>query len=251
MSFQIIEQKPFTEPSAITLILANLIPVYGAIFLGWKVFDIVIFYWLETIIVGLFNVFKIALCQGKAPKDDDEAAKAMGPLFEYLHKKGKESGNYNAEKNSVKNQNLDASKTFLIIFFLFHYNFFIFVQFIFIIVALSPDSSLDPFNMFDVFEHIYLNTEYLFVGLLGIVVSHAHSLYLNFIKGEEYLTSNAGTQMFKPYGRIIIQQFVVIIGGGIAMVLNAPLLILILLVIFKIIVDLISHGISHKTIQFS
>lgn len=41
------------------LILANLVPVYGVMFLGWQVFPVILFFWLENVIVGVFNVLKM------------------------------------------------------------------------------------------------------------------------------------------------------------------------------------------------
>jgi hypothetical protein len=41
------------------LLLANSIPVFGVAFLGWNVFDILILYWAESVIIGLFNIIKM------------------------------------------------------------------------------------------------------------------------------------------------------------------------------------------------
>lgn len=46
-------------PSVIGLILANTIPLIGVIFFGWDVFALLFFYWLETIIIGLYNIPKL------------------------------------------------------------------------------------------------------------------------------------------------------------------------------------------------
>ena len=43
----------------IPLILANLVPLYGVVALGWGMFDIFIVYWIETAVVGLYNILKI------------------------------------------------------------------------------------------------------------------------------------------------------------------------------------------------
>ncbi len=245
----LLSNTPAAKQSNLSLIIANLIPIYGVLFLGWKVFDVVIFYWLETIIIGLFNVIKIYLCQGDAPKNNDEAAKAMGPFFEWANEQGKKNGNKNETSIGGKSATdlNNQGKGFISIFFLFHYNFFIFVQFIFVMAALAP-SHLNAFNPLDMIRFIQENTDYLFLGILGLVISHAHSLLVNFYWRGEYLSTNASIQMFKPYVRIFIQQFVVIIGAMFVSIFNAPIILLIILIILKIVVDLISHNYSHRPV---
>jgi hypothetical protein len=51
-------------PSVIALLIANLFPLYGVIFLGWDLFGLIIVYWLETGIVGFFAILNIALIAG-------------------------------------------------------------------------------------------------------------------------------------------------------------------------------------------
>ena len=52
--------------SSIVLILANLVPLGGVLLLDWQVFDILILYWAENVIIGILNVLRMA-----ATKDGD------------------------------------------------------------------------------------------------------------------------------------------------------------------------------------
>ncbi len=47
--------------SVIPLILANLIPLFGVLFLGWNIGQIILLYWLESGIVGFYNILKMLL----------------------------------------------------------------------------------------------------------------------------------------------------------------------------------------------
>lgn len=47
------------SPSTLILIIANLVPVAGTVFLGWSLSDVLVLYWAESAIIGLFNIFKI------------------------------------------------------------------------------------------------------------------------------------------------------------------------------------------------
>ena len=46
--------------AVVALVVANAIPLIGVLFFGWSVWTILIVYWLENGIVGVFNVLKMA-----------------------------------------------------------------------------------------------------------------------------------------------------------------------------------------------
>ena len=52
-------QKP--SFSIIALMTANLVPLIGVVFLGWDAASIVLLYWIENLIVGIFNVLRMFL----------------------------------------------------------------------------------------------------------------------------------------------------------------------------------------------
>jgi hypothetical protein len=60
--------------STLALIAANLVPVAGTIFFDWKLSDVMVLYWAESAVIGLFNICKIAVI-GRW------AALAAGPFF--------------------------------------------------------------------------------------------------------------------------------------------------------------------------
>jgi hypothetical protein len=57
----VIEAEPISwkSPSSIALIVANLVPVAGAAFLGWSLGDVMVLYWAESAVIGFFNLLKI------------------------------------------------------------------------------------------------------------------------------------------------------------------------------------------------
>jgi len=55
------EPATLASASALMLIAANLVPVAGAVFFGWKLSDVMVLYWAESAIIGFFNVCKIAM----------------------------------------------------------------------------------------------------------------------------------------------------------------------------------------------
>ena len=46
-------------PSIIFLVIANLIPLYGVLVLGWDLFTVMILFWLETVVVGIYGLLRI------------------------------------------------------------------------------------------------------------------------------------------------------------------------------------------------
>ena len=50
--------------SLLSLILVNLVPLLGVLFLNWNLSAILVLYWSENVVIGVFNVLKMALAQG-------------------------------------------------------------------------------------------------------------------------------------------------------------------------------------------
>jgi len=59
----LVNDEPLTLASLSTLLLiiANLVPVAGSVFLGWNLGDVMVLYWAESAIVGFFSLCKIAV----------------------------------------------------------------------------------------------------------------------------------------------------------------------------------------------
>ena len=51
--------------SSAALILANLIPLAGVVFLDWRVLDVLLLYWAENVVIGVINLLRMAVAQGR------------------------------------------------------------------------------------------------------------------------------------------------------------------------------------------
>lgn len=59
-----------SSPVAVAaLIVANLVPLVGVLLFGWDVMTILVLYWIENGIVGLFNVARMALATAGAARN--------------------------------------------------------------------------------------------------------------------------------------------------------------------------------------
>lgn len=65
MATQIIEPDgSWMTPSGVVLILANLAPVAGIFVFDWSVYEILLLFWAENVIVGVLNLFRMLLASG-------------------------------------------------------------------------------------------------------------------------------------------------------------------------------------------
>ncbi|RNC85044.1 MAG: hypothetical protein ED556_10770 [Winogradskyella sp.] len=157
-------------------------------------------YFFETIIIGIFNCFKIYRCSA--------------------HEK----------KSSIGT----------ILFFCAHYGGFIAVQsiFLFSIFSFSGDGELfmEPFHLIDNYQ-IAIGFEGMHWMLLILFIGQLLKYYFDFLVPKKYTKFTGKEIMFKPYLRILIQQFVVILGGFFIILSEASIITAILLVIFRFITD--------------
>lgn len=166
------------------LIAANLIPVYGVWFEGWAATDVFIAYALETLIIGVFTILKLGISTIARGKDNWYA---------------------NGRVSRV-------SGLFFIFFFILHYGMFAAVQTSMFSVAsgINPRNS----NFFYFFLHWY---EYIdketTIMLCSFTLSYAVRDLVPFIMKKEFRTQSMMLVMFQPYGRIFVQQLIVILGS--------------------------------------
>lgn len=209
------------KTSNTVLILANLVPLVGVLFLGWDGKGIIVIYILETVLIGIINALKM--------------------LTVYV---------INGTKNEPKNnpQTQGVSGLGLIPFFLFHYNFFIFVQSVLFFAFSSMWEPMgkgpEPFNVIANFS-LYVNQETAWA--LGSLLFANLTYFLNdFILNDKYKTETMAGLMFAPYKRIFLQQFLVILGGFIFLLTGGIAIVMGLFVILKTIADYITANYSKN-----
>ncbi len=55
---------PKLGATSLALIAGNLVPIIGVLFFDWQLFPLILLYWLENVVIGVFNVFKMLTCSG-------------------------------------------------------------------------------------------------------------------------------------------------------------------------------------------
>jgi hypothetical protein len=166
------------------LILVNLIPLYGVWFEGWDAKQVFLVYCMETVIIGVINVIKMACVTLFVKKQD---------VWE------------NGGSSSMQ------SGWLFIFFFIVHYGFFVFVQtqIFFSVSGLMADGSLLA-KYSRIPEMLGPNGRLL---LLIFIAYYTVQNLFGFFSSGAYKTISMGRLMFEPYMRIFVQQVVVILGG--------------------------------------
>jgi len=195
------------------LIAANCLPILLALIFGWNVYDVVMFYWWENIIIGIYSICRILMAS------NGTAGIAM-------------------------------SKLPLVLFFTFHYFFFCFIHLIFLRLFFQEGGPLamngSPF-IESISEIWQLIPQAGLVGLMAIAISHGMSFFQNYIGKGEYKKSMPMLEMFRPYGRIVVMHVCIIFGGFAVMLFGSPIALVVLLMLLKTAVDLVAHVSSHAS----
>jgi hypothetical protein len=64
-----LSKKDLTSIPVITLVAANLLPLWGVCFLKWDAFYIILLYWSENLAIGFYNILKIVAAKAKHPAE--------------------------------------------------------------------------------------------------------------------------------------------------------------------------------------
>lgn len=191
------------------LLIANMVPLFGVGALGWSLYELMLAYWLENAIIGLFTIFKIALAE-KVPAADSNV-KMTPPGLNF--------------------------KLFLIVFFSFHYGIFTLVHGVFVYALFGPHN---PFNIVESYSFWPALATFCF-----FLASHGFSFLQNYIGGKEYRSKNPLEMMISPYGRVAVMHIAVLASGFILFPLGFSIFSRYLIVGIKTSLDYLLHSIHH------
>jgi hypothetical protein len=222
-----------TVLSAIVLVAVNLIPLVGVAFWGWSLMLILVLYWIESGIVGVINIFKIAKAQGEATTP------------------------FTVNGNRITIRLSGMSSTFakgsLIGFFVLHYGIFWVVHGVFVFLLplfasiSSPATDLsDPSFPFRSVNFGPLPLDALLLSAMLLAASHVVSYFTNFIGRDEYLRVTPQGQMLSVYGRVVVLHVTIVAGAGLVGAFGTPFAALVLLIGLKTVIDLVLHLREHR-----
>ena len=204
-----ISRADWLRPSVFALVLANLVPLVGVCLFGWEIFPLMILFWSENVIVGVFNVLKMLLADLQSPV-------------------------------------VWLEKLFIIPFFCVHYGMFTFVHGMLVIGFFGGGLHHGRgFPNVGTFWQV-LQENHLGWAILGLFVSRGISFATNYLGNGEYKNASLQQLMQQPYGRIVVLHLAILFGGFLMMALHSPIWGLVLLVVLKIALDLRGHFAERK-----
>lgn len=202
----------------LALLLANLLPLFGVLWLGWDVGSIVVLYWVENLIVGAYTVLRM-LTVGK-----------LGALpriaFFCLHYGGFCAIHGLFVLKLTQFAGLDEIGAAA-----YHWPGPLvliekFIALVRQILAAAPDQFL--------------------LACLALLISHGASFLLLFLGQQEFRQRTVNQLMTAPYRRVAVLHMTVIAGGFLVKQLGSPLGLLLALVALKTGMDIMLHIRSHR-----
>jgi hypothetical protein len=222
------------QSSAFSLIAANVLPLFGVIFLRWDAFAIVVLYWAENVVIGGINVLKLITCSpdpelldwsrfSKAAQSDEarrqlQRWREQGASIKLVH---------------------HGSKLFFVPFFVIHYGLFCLAHGMFLFAVFGHD----PFGRFGDFSGFgrVFSEQHLWWAAIALAASHLYSFFANYIGRGEYRRTLVPLLMFQPYSRVVVLHIAILFGGFVAMALGSNIGVLVILIAGKTALDLALH----------
>ena len=199
--------------SLLFLLAANSVPLIGVLFFGWDAVLVLALFWIENLIIGIFNVVRMVFAGA-------------------LHR--------------------ERQTFFLIPFFLIHYGAFCAVHGYLLMRLLGlpkvdaasqlglQSLGLADFYLDGVAVLVWFVQNYqpqIWLGIAALFLSRLVSFIENFILQGELHRQSVRDLMGRPYAQIMIMHAGLLLGAFLLEKLGSPIWLLAVIVILKIIVD--------------
>lgn len=235
------------------LIGANMLPLAGVLLLGWEAASLFFVYWLESAVVGMYNLLRMAMAQGTSnvriplrsgaaeSMDREQLEQARRELAERHPRAARLLERALAAASDAPDESGEArlgvpaelqliGKFFMLPFFIVHYGIFMAVHLAFLFSLFGPPR---------------LPAWQAALVAAALMASHGVSYLVHFIGRQEYLWVTPQDQMGRPYGRVVVMHLTILFGGFLAMQFGAPAAALLVLVALKLGIDLAAHLRAH------
>jgi hypothetical protein len=213
-------EAPAPEQSAApgwALVAANLVPLGGVAFLGWRIADVVFLYWVENLVIGWMNVLRIATAQPEKLVRPRVAGTGLRPW------------------------ELGVAKAFLAGFFIVHYGGFCAAHGA-VLADFFPARDASGQDLpAEVRVADLLADPWLLAAIAALFASHLVSYLRNYLYRGEYRRVNVALLMMRPYGRIFVTHLFIFAGALALEGLESPLAAMVAFVAIKTAIDFHMH----------
>lgn len=194
-------RTPTSAGTILSIIIGNMLPVFGVLFLKWDAGMILILYWIENFIVGAYTLPRILMAEGPPPADD--SAIGGSPL---------------------------AARIGTALFFTVHYGGFWLGHGVFAFLLAGEISNGSP-SPTDSGWGFWL-------AVLTMVVLEGVRFWQAWVKPRAWRTATPSGEMFKPYGRVFVLHITVLLGAMGLYAIGAPAWTMLLLCVGKMVLEL-------------
>jgi hypothetical protein len=192
--------------SGFLLVAANLVPLFGVLFLDWDLFLVLTLFWAENVVIGAFGILKVAFASS-----DGIGRRLSSALF-----------------------------------FSVHYGAFMFGHATLLIALFGDSATAEgSIETVEDLLHYLLRGD-VGLAVLALTISHGWSFVSNFHGAAEYERLSGSDAMTLPYRRVFITQAGLILGAAAIERFGTPLAGLVMLVAIKILFDLHFHRREHE-----
>lgn len=202
------------------ILLSNLLVIAFAVIEGWSLGSMMVIYWVQSVVIGIFHVFRMLLLRSFCTE-------------------GFTSNGTRVPENA-------KGKWSTAVFFAIHYGFFHLIYGIFLIAgAATGEAGEDSVTgaaggvagWFD-------GPVWFLISVLGFVAGHGYSFYQN-VRADLERRPNLGVMMFMPYARIVPMHLTLILGS----LAGAGFGSMLLFSGLKTAADYLMHIVEHRVLQ--
>jgi len=207
------------EISTTSLIVTNLFLMTMAIIYKWTIYDQIMVFWCENLVIGFYTLIKLPMCRDVLPE--------------------------NREHFPVKPKHIKfiISPFFLIVFLMFC------AMHLAMIHMLFYDDVESYANAHEQNYFPQVNWNVVLISIAALFVNHGISFIINFLGKKEYLTYRMDQMLILPYKRVMLVHLIVMVFG---LLLNsagrASIIGIVLFFLAKIWIDIRRHRAEHSVV---
>jgi hypothetical protein len=236
------DSKTFNlDLAKISIIISNLIPIIGIVYFDWKILNILLYFFIESIVIGFYLLVKVLLNNYYQIYSENKEIKNIKESIVYrLFIRDKKV--YGYKKIII------VSNIFEIVIVSFFYYLYLYLHFIiieFIISEIYYINLSNDIKGFWIFIQDYSSTSQIIIPFIVLLISHGISLKMKYIKNQEYKSKNTMDFIELMVYRSLILQGIIILGAFITIIYKSNIVILVITIFTKTIVDLYTHTKEH------
>jgi len=218
----------------LALVGANLVPLGGVLALNWSVQGLLVVYWLESAVIGLFNVPKILLAHGAETAETRKKAKSISVNSRTVTLPEPPGSIPDTPERRAENWGVA-------VFFLKSYGGFWLGHGLF--VAILPTLAGG--------SGFLTGTELptLLIAVGATAVSHYHSYRRNYLTDGEWRTASPGEQLNAPFSRVTVMHLTIVLGAFLISYLGVTAGALVVMIVVKTLLDIRGHLEEHQQEQ--